>query len=78
MPLDGALCDIGVAAQELSLDALTDAWQFLFESTLNAFSAFLLADSSGSFATSFWCAIVFEADLPGETCTNTANFTELA
>jgi hypothetical protein len=69
MPLDEALCDIGVAAQELSLGALIDAWLFLFESTLNAFSAFLLTDSSGSFATSFWCAMVFDPVLPGETCT---------
>jgi hypothetical protein len=53
MPLDEALCDIGVAAQELSLGALIDAWLFLLESTLNAFSAFLLTDSSGSFTTSF-------------------------
>lgn len=69
MPLDEALCDIA-GAQELSLGALIDidAWLFLLESTLNAFSAFLLTDSRGSFATSFWCAMVFEPDLPGETC----------
>ena len=69
MPLDEVRCEIGVAAQELSLGALIDAWLFLLESTLNAFSAFLLTDSSGSFTTSFWCAMVFEPDLPGETCT---------
>jgi hypothetical protein len=68
MPLDEAPCSIA-APHELSLGVLLDAWLFLLESTLNAFSAFLLTDSSGSLATSFWCAVSFELDLLGETCT---------
>jgi len=63
MPLDEALCGI-VVAQELSLGVML----FLLESTLNAFSAFLLTDSSGSLTTSLWCAVGFGPDLPGETC----------
>ena len=61
MPLDEAPC--GIAVAQLSLGVML----FLLESTLNAFSAFLLTDSSGSLATSFWCAVGFGPDLPGET-----------
>jgi hypothetical protein len=61
MPLVDVLC-CDAAGLELSLGVLLEPCVFLLESTLNAFSAFLLTDSSGS----FWCAVESGPDLPGE------------
>jgi hypothetical protein len=67
MPLVAALCGIA-AGLELSLGVLLEPCVFLLESTLNAFSAFLLTDSSGSFAPQLSCAVEFGTDFPGEIC----------
>jgi hypothetical protein len=62
MLLDAAaLCGVATVQLELSLVILADA---LLESTLNAFSAFLLTDSIGS---SFCVIVEFGPDLLGET-----------
>lgn len=66
MPLDDALGGVA-AALELSLGVLLDACVlFLLESTWNAFSAFLLTDSIGSFAAPFRFVMEFGRDFFGE------------
>jgi hypothetical protein len=68
MPLDDELCGV-TAAHRLSLGVLLDAWAFLLESSVNAFSAFLLTDSNGLFAAGLCCAMRVGPDLTGEICT---------
>jgi hypothetical protein len=65
MPLVDVLC-CDAAGLELSLGVLLEPCVFLLESTLNAFSAFLLTDSNGSFPAQLWCAVESGPDFPGE------------